>query len=113
MKINEKIVVLKRNTKNILRKFSKMKKRILFLKHRIITNESQLKRSFFFFFIHFLISSSIFFYLFNFIFFSSSLSFHMFFLLSSHLLFFLIHMRSFVLSFARQLARFRFSRRKS
>jgi serine kinase of HPr protein (carbohydrate metabolism regulator) len=50
MKISENIVVLKRNTKNILRKFSKMKKRISFLKRRIITNESQLKRFFFFFF---------------------------------------------------------------
>jgi hypothetical protein len=52
MKMNENIVVLKRNTKNILRKFSKMKERISFLKRRIITNESQLKRFFFLFFFH-------------------------------------------------------------
>jgi hypothetical protein len=50
MKMNDDIVVLRRNTKNILRKFSKMKKRISFLKRRIITNETQLKRVFFFFF---------------------------------------------------------------
>jgi hypothetical protein len=47
MKMNENIVVLRRDTKNIFRKFSKMKKRISFLKRRIITNESQLKRFFF------------------------------------------------------------------
>jgi hypothetical protein len=52
MKMNENIVVLRRDTKNILRKFSKMKKRISSLKRRIITNESQLKRSFFFFLFH-------------------------------------------------------------
>ncbi len=51
MKMSENIVVLRRNTKNILRKFSKMKKRISFLKRRIITNESQLKRFFFYLFI--------------------------------------------------------------
>jgi hypothetical protein len=50
MKMSENIVVLKRNTKNILRKFSKMKERISFLKRRIITNESQLKRFLSFFF---------------------------------------------------------------
>jgi hypothetical protein len=42
--MSEDIVVLRRDTKNILRKFSKMKKRISFLKRRIITNETQLKR---------------------------------------------------------------------
>jgi hypothetical protein len=42
--MSENIVVLRRDTKNILRKFSKMKERISFLKRRIITNESQLKR---------------------------------------------------------------------
>jgi hypothetical protein len=47
MKMSENIVVLKRDTKNIFRKFSKMKKRISFLKRRIITNESQFKRFFF------------------------------------------------------------------
>jgi hypothetical protein len=47
--MSENIVVSRRNTKNILRKFSKMKKRISFLKRRIITNESQLKRFFSFF----------------------------------------------------------------
>jgi hypothetical protein len=48
MKMSDDIVVLRRDTKNIFRKFSKMKKRISFLKRRIITNESQLKRFFFF-----------------------------------------------------------------
>jgi hypothetical protein len=52
MKMSENIVVLKWDTKNILRKFSKMKKRISFLKRRIITNESQLKRFFSFFFFY-------------------------------------------------------------
>ncbi len=52
MKMSENIVVLKRDTKNILRKFSKMKKRISFLKRRIITNESQLERFLFFFLFH-------------------------------------------------------------
>ncbi len=52
MKMNENIVILKRDTKNILHKFSKMKKRISFLKRRIITNKSQLKRFFSSFLFH-------------------------------------------------------------
>jgi ABC-type multidrug transport system fused ATPase/permease subunit len=52
MKMSEDIVVLSRDTKNILRKFFEMKKRISFLKRRIITNKTQLKRSLFSFFFH-------------------------------------------------------------
>ncbi len=63
MKMSENIVILKWDTKNILRKFSKMKKRISSLKRCIITNESQLKRFLFFFFLHFLIFSFIFFFI--------------------------------------------------
>jgi hypothetical protein len=47
IKMNENLVILKRDTKNIFRKFSKMKRRISFLKRCIITIETQLNRFFF------------------------------------------------------------------
>ncbi len=113
MKMSENIVIWKRDTKNILYQFSKMKERISFLKRRIITIKTQLKR-FRFFFFHSLISSSIsFFCLLDFVLSSSTSSFYIFSFSSSHLSLFAIHMRSLALSFARQFARSRFFRRKS
>ncbi len=93
MKMNENIVVLKRDTKNILRKFSKMKERISSLKRRIITNELQLKR-----FLFFLYSFFDFFFD-SFLLFAWSRSFFII-IIISYVLFFIITFNSLLNSYA-------------